>query len=152
MTDIYVDADGCPVKEAVYRIARAKGITAYVVCNSLMNMPASEIIHRVVVGNTPEAADDWIAEHAGAGDIVITTDIPLADRCVKRGARVLDPKGGEFTEDSIGSAVAMRDLMRDLRSMDMTRGGPAPFTDRDRSRFVSRLHEVIQAVARAPRP
>ena len=151
MTAIYVDADGCPVKEEVYRAARKKGISVYVVCNSRMNVPDGEIIHRVVVGNTPEAADDWIAEHAGAGDVVVTADIPLADRCLKRGARVLDHRGAAFTEDSIGGAMAMRDLMKDLRAMDMTRGGPAPFTARDRSRFVSRLHEAIQAAARASR-
>jgi uncharacterized protein len=152
VTKFYVDADGCPVKEEGYRVARRTGIAVHVVCNSPMNVPADPLLRRVVVGNTPEAADDWIAEHAGAGDIVVTTDIPLADRCLKRGARVLDPRGVEFTEDSIGGAMAMRDLMRDLRAMDMARGGPPPFTDRDRSRFVSRLHEVVQAVARAHGP
>jgi uncharacterized protein YaiI (UPF0178 family) len=148
LTAIYVDADGCPVKAEVYKVARRKGVAVYVVCNTHMNVPTGETVHRVVVGNTPEAADDWIAEHAGSGDIVITADIPLADRCLKRGGRVLDHRGVAFTEDSIGRAMAMRDLMKDLRAMDLTRGGPAPFTDRDRSRFVSRLHEEIQAVAR----
>ena len=148
VTEVYIDADGCPVKEEVYRVARRKGIVVHVVSNARMNVPADERIRRVVVANSPEAADDWIAEHAGAGDVVVTTDIPLADRCLKRGAKVLDPKGNAFTEDSIGGAVAMRDLMRELRAMDLTRGGPAPFTDRDRSRFVSRLHEVIQAAGR----
>ena len=150
MTEIYIDADGCPVKDEVYRVAKNKGLFVHVVCNAYLNVPADSQINLVVVENTPEAADDWIAEQASAGDIVITTDIPLADRCLKRGARVLDPRGQEFDDDSIGRALAIRDLKSDLRAMNLVGGGPPPFGNKDRSRFLSRLHEVIQSIARSP--
>ena len=149
MTTIYVDADGCPVKNEVYKVARRLAVPVRVVANSHMNVPENDLIRAVVVENTPEAADDWIAGEAGAGDVVITTDIPLADRCIKRGARVIDPRGGEFTPDSIGHAVAMRDLKNHLRAMDAIKGGPPPFDAKDRSRFLSRLDEVLQAIRRA---
>jgi len=143
--EIYVDADGCPVKQEIYRASGKYHMTVYVVCNTNMNVPKEERIHLVVVGREPDAADDWIAEHAGAGD---TTDIPLADRCIKKGAKVLDARGREFTEDSIGSAMAMRDLMDHLRMMGLTSGGPPPLVKKDRSKFLSKLHEVIQSLMR----
>jgi uncharacterized protein len=147
--EIYIDADGCPVKDEVYKVARRSGVRVHVVSNSPMFVPNKERIQQVVVGNVPEAADDWIAGHAGPGDVVVTADIPLADRCLKAGARAIDPRGREFTHDSIGGAIAMRELMKDLRAMDAVQGGPAPFTDRDRSRFLSKLHDVIEALGRA---
>ncbi len=148
---IYVDADACPVKDEVYRAARKYGLVVQVVCNAFMNVPPDARIQRVVVGRTPDAADDWIAEHAGPGDIVVTADIPLADRCLKRGARVLDTRGREFTPDSIGMAVATRDLMAHLRDTGLVGGGPPPVGKKDRTAFLQKLHEVIQALLRAPR-
>jgi uncharacterized protein YaiI (UPF0178 family) len=146
---IYVDADGCPVKDEVYRVARKYELKVFVVCNSPMRVPAESRIARVVVGRALDAADIWIAEHVGAGDIVVTTDIPLADRCLKRGARVLDARGREFDVDSIGTQMATRDLMNDLRLMGLTTGGPPPAAQKDRSNFLAKLHDVIQALQRA---
>jgi hypothetical protein len=146
--EIFVDADGCPVKEEVYRASRKYGLTVQVVCNTFMNVPRDERIHRVVVERSPDAADDWIAEHVGAGDIVVTTDIPLADRCLKRGARILDARGREFTTDSIGMAMATRELMSHLRGIGEAWGGPPPVAKKDRSQFLSKLHEVIQSLMR----
>jgi len=144
--DIYVDADGCPVKEEVYRASGKYKMTVHVVCNKYMNVPLEERIRLVVVESGLDAADDWIAEHVGAGDIVVTADIPLADRCLKRGARVLDVRGGEFMENSIGNAMAMRELMSHLRETGAASGGPPPLVKKDRSRFISKLHQVIQSV------
>jgi uncharacterized protein YaiI (UPF0178 family) len=110
-----------------------------------MNMPLDNRIELVVVDDGPDEADNWIAEHVAPCDIVITADIPLADRCVKKGARVMDHKGKEFTPDSIGSALAMRDLMDHLRSAGEMSGGPPPFSKNNRSNFISKLHEVLQA-------
>ncbi len=146
---IFVDADGCPVKEEVYRVAHKYELKVYVVCNSYMKVPADPRIERVVVGRELDAADIWIAEHVGAGDVVVTADIPLADRCLKRGARVLDVRGREFNEDSIGTQMATRDLMNDLRLMGVTTGGPPPVAKKDRSQFLAKLHEIIQALVRA---
>ncbi len=148
MPVIYIDADGCPVKEEVYRASRKYGLTVYVVCNTHLNAPAEDRIHRVIVERSPDAADDWIAEHVGAGDIVVTTDIPLADRCLKRGARVLDVRGREFTPDSIGGMLATRELMSHLRSFGAVGGGPPPAEKKDRSLFLAKLHEVIQSLMR----
>ncbi len=147
--DIYIDADGCPVKEEIYRATRKYGLTVFVVCNSPMGTPPESRIRLVVVERGPDVADDWIAAHAGAGDIVVTTDIPLADRCLKNGARALDARGREFTEDSIGSAMASRELMQHLRLIGAASGGPPPVEKKDRSKFLAKLHEVIQAVLRA---
>src|SRR5436305_9530290 len=145
---IYVDADACAVKEEVYRVARRYGIKVYVVSNAPLRVPAEDLIALVVVRGGFDAADDWIAEHAGAGDIAITADIPLADRCLRRGARVLGPKGAEFTEDAIGEAVATRALLDMLRQSGEFGGGPAPFTKSDRSRFLSKLDELVHAIRR----
>ncbi len=145
---IYVDADACPVKEEVYRVARRYAIKVYIVANAPMRVPAEELIELVVVRGGFDVADDWIAERIGAGDIAITTDIPLADRCLRRGARVLGPKGLAFTEDTIGDAVATRALLDMLRQAGEFGGGPAPFTKSDRSRFLAKLDETIHAIRR----
>lgn len=145
---IYLDADACPVKEEVYRVAHRYQITVHVVANSPLRVPAEDLIALTVVKGGFDAADDWIAERIGRGDIAITTDIPLADRCLQRGARVLGPKGDEFTEDSMGNALATRLLLDMLRQAGEFRGGPAPFTKSDRSRFLAKLDEVIHAVRR----
>jgi len=145
---IYVDADACPVKEEVYRVARRYAIKVYVVANAPIRVPAEELIERVVVRGGLDVADDWIAERIGPGDIAITTDIPLADRCLRRGARVLGPKGLAFTEETIGDAVATRALLDMLRQSGEFGGGPAPFTRSDRSRFLSKLDETIHAIRR----
>lgn len=148
MLDVYVDADGCPVKEEVYRVARRYGLTVYVVSNRPINVPLEERVHAVVVDDAFDATDDWIVEHIGEGDIAITADLPLADRCIKRGACVLGPKGQVHDEDSIGEALATRELMDQLRQMGATTGGPSPMSKRDRSIFLSRLDETIQRVRR----
>lgn len=148
MLRIFVDADGCPVKQEVYRVARRAGLGVTVVANKSIAMPADERFELVVVGRGLDVADDWVAEHAGAGDIVITADIPLAARCLKNGARVLGTTGRPFTDHNIGEALATRELMSHLRDMGNVTKGPAPFDDRDRSRFLHSLHEMIQAIRR----
>ncbi len=132
---IYVDADACPVKEEVYRVAERHRIKVYVVANAFMAVPRDLRIERVVVGADFDAADDWIAERAKRGAVVITADVPLAHRCVKAGADVIAPNGRAFTEASIGMALATRDLMADLRASGAIIGGPKPFSLRDRSSF-----------------
>ena len=147
---IYVDADACPVKEEVYRVARRYGIKVYVVANAPLRVPAEDLIELVVVraGSTPPTTGS--PRRVGPGDIAITADIPLADRCLRRGARVLGPKGNEFTEDAIGDAVATRALLDMLRQSGEFGGGPAPFAKADRSRFLSKLDETVHASP--PRP
>jgi uncharacterized protein len=151
MLTIYIDADACPVKEEVYRVARRYGVRVAVVANASLRVPAGGRIELVVRPGFG-AADDWIAEQAGPGDVVVTADIPLAARCVAKGARVLDPKGREFTERDVGAALATRDLMEQLRQGGVVTGGPAPMTPRDRSRFLSKLDEAINAARRAHPP
>ena len=145
---IYVDADACPVKDEVYRVAGRNRLPVYVVTNTFIRVPQDPLIERVAVAAGPDAADDWIAERADAASIVITADIPLADRCVKQGAAVLAPNGKAFTADSIGMALAVRDLMTDLRSAGETTGGPRPFAPRDRSAFLSALDQTIRRLQR----
>jgi len=145
---IYVDADACPVKDEVYRVAGRNRLPVFVVTNSFIRVPQDRLIERVAVAAGPDAADDWIAERADAASIVITADIPLADRCVKQGAAVLAPNGKAFTTDSIGMALAVRDLMTDLRSAGETTGGPRPFAPRDRSAFLSALDQTIRRLQR----
>ncbi len=152
MPGIFVDADACPVKQEVYRVARRYGVRVTLVADSWMRIPDEDGIELVVVEGDFDAADDWIVEHAGAGDVVITGDIPLAARCLKLGARVLGLKGREFTEDSIGEALASRELMSDLRDLGVATGGPAPFDKRDRSRFLQRLDAIVQGVDGASGP
>ena len=141
---IYVDADACPVKAEIYRVAERYGLKVYIVANTYIAVPRDPRIERVVVSDAFDAADDWIASHAGASDIVVTADIPLADRCLKAGAAVIGPGGMPFTAASIGMAMASRALLADLRAMGEVQGGPKPMTQRDRSRFLSALDETIQ--------
>jgi uncharacterized protein YaiI (UPF0178 family) len=141
---IYVDADACPVKKEIYRVAGRHGLQVKVVANSSMGVPESESIKFVLAGDGFDAADDWIVERIGPNDIVITDDIPLASRSVKKGARALTPKGKEFTEDSVGSAMAGREVLSQLREHGMITGGPAPFQDKDRSRFLERFENIIR--------
>ncbi len=151
MLTVLVDADACPVKEEVYRVARRYQMRVLVVANTPLRVPTQAGIE-LVVRTGFGAADDWIAEQAGPGDIVVTADIPLAARCLQKEARVLDPKGRLFSEDDIGEALATRELMDQLRQGGTVTGGPAPMTPRDRSRFLSRLDEVVNAVRRAYPP
>jgi uncharacterized protein YaiI (UPF0178 family) len=142
---IYVDADACPVKDEVYRVARRYAIKVFVVANAPLRVPQEELIELVEVRGGFDAADDWIAERAGRGDIAITADIPLAERCLRQGARVLSPKGAVFTEEAIGDALATRALLDMLRQSGEFGGGPAPFAKADRSRFLSKLDELVHA-------
>lgn len=148
---IYVDADACPVKQEIYKVAERHGWTVQVVANDIISLPVHPLIKRVVVGAGFDAADDWIAERAGPGDVVVTSDVPLAARCVKSGAAVLAPNGKGFSDRSIGMALASRNLMAELREAGEVTGGPRPFSQRDRSTFLSALHETIEKLKRAPR-
>lgn len=145
---IYLDADGCPVKEETYKVATRYQITVWVVANRPLHVPPSPLIVAKVVGKALDEADDWIVDQATAGDIVVTADIPLASRCLQKGARAIGPKGKPFTEDSIGNALASRELSQHLREMGLHTGGPAPMTKKDRSRFLAKLDEIINAVRR----
>src|SRR6266478_870676 len=147
MLTIYIDADACPVKDEVYRVARRHGLRVMVVANAPLRIPADGLME-MVVRTGFGAADDWIAEQAGPGDIVITADIPLAARALEKSARVLDPKGRTFTDNDIGAALAQRELMDELRQTGTATGGPPPMTPKDRSRFLSKLDETITAVRR----
>lgn len=146
MPKIIIDADACPVKEEVYRVAMRYGLKVTLVANSRMRVPAVDWLEHVVVSGGFDAADDWIAENVAENDIVIAGDIPLASRCLQKGARVISPRGQIFTEDSIGEALATRNLLSHLREMGTMLGGPAPFEKRDRSRFLQSIDNVIHAV------
>ena len=145
MLTIYVDADGCPVKDEVYRVAGRIGLHVTLVANSWMLTPERDDIELIVVGQGFDEADDWIVEHAGTRDIVITADIPLAARCLKNGARVIGPKGRVFTDDTIGDALAKREILSSMREHGEMTGGPAPFQPKDRSRFLQRLDDAARA-------
>ena len=147
-TSIYIDADACPVKAEVYWVAERYSLKVYVVSNSWLGVPRSQLIELVVVSDGFDAADNWIAERAGPGDIVITADIPLADRSLKAGAAVIGNTGVPFTAASIGMAMANRELLSNLRAMGEVTGGPKPMTPRDRSRFLSALDEAVQKARR----
>lgn len=149
MLDIYIDADGCPVREETYKVADRYQLKVFVVANKYLNVPQNSRVQMIVASSDFDAADDWIVEHAQKGDIVITADILLAERCVKKQVRAIGSKGIEFTEDSIGSAVATRELMQNLRHMGEVRGGPAPMDKKDRSKFLSTLDQVIQQLKRS---
>ncbi|WP_336486677.1 YaiI/YqxD family protein [Methylobacterium nigriterrae] len=146
---IYIDADACPVKDETYRVAARYGLHVFVVANSVLNVPREPWIERVIVGDRLDAADDWIAERAGPGSIVITADVPLASRCVKAGASVIAPSGKAFTDASIGMALATRNLMQDLREAGAVTGGPRPFSARDRSEFLGALDRAVNRLRRA---
>lgn len=145
---IFVDADACPVKPEIYRVAERYALKVYVVANAFMAVPRSDLIERVIVAEGADAADDWIAERTGGTDIVVTADIPLADRCLRKGAAVIGPTGKAFTEDSIGMALATRDLLTDLRSAGATTRGPPPLTRQDLSRFLSALDLAVTRIKR----
>ncbi len=148
MLHIFVDADACPVKQEVYRVASRYHLDATLVTNSWMRIPNERRITLEVVRDGFDAADDWIVEHVQPHDIVVTADIPLANRCLKAGACVIGTTGNPFTEDNIGEAVATRDLLSELRGGGEITGGPPPLNKRDRSRFLQQLDEVIQKILR----
>lgn len=148
MLEIYIDADACPVKSEVFRLASRHDLKVFVVSSNPVHVPERGRFERVRVRPGLDAADDWIVEHVGERDIVVTADIPLAGRCLEKGAKVLNPNGQTFTEDSIGAALAGRELMQHLRSMGENIGGPSPFSPQDRSRFLSKLGEAIDALRR----
>lgn len=149
MTEIYVDADACPVKQEVIKVAKRYQLSVTFVSNLQMRNPDEEVAKLIVVENELNAADDWIADHVSKDDIVITGDLPLASRCLKKGARVIDNTGRIFSEASIGQMLATRDLMANLRESGVLTGGPAPFQKKDRSRFVQALDQVIQNIKRS---
>jgi uncharacterized protein len=148
LIQIYVDADASPVKNEVLKVAKRYGLKIYFVANFKVRFPRDPLIERVVVSEELDAADDWIMERACEQDIVVTGDVPLAARCVKKGTRVIDFKGRVFTEDSIGEALANRDLMTYLRDLGTMTGGPTPRKKRDQSLFLQRLDDLIQALLR----
>lgn len=149
MPEIFVDADGCPVKDETCQVARRCGLKVTLVANAYMRVPEIGVVELVVVSDGFDAADDWIVEHAKANDIVVTTDIPLAARCVPNKVRVLSPKGHIFTEATIGGALANREFSSQMREHGTMMGGPAPFDKRDRSLFLQKLDQLVQASLRA---
>lgn len=149
LLDVYIDADACPVKEEIYRVAGRYRLKVYLVSNRPLHHPLESWIAPVIVGNKLDAADDWIAEHIQEKDLLITADILLAARCLKVGARVLGPKGVEFTEDSIGEDLANREIFAHLRTLGEVSGGSAPFEKKDRSRFLSKIDQIIQNLKRS---
>jgi uncharacterized protein YaiI (UPF0178 family) len=146
--EIYVDADACPVKDEVLRVAERHDLEVHIVSNSWMRMTVGPRVHRVVVSDGFDAADDWVADHISKGDICITADIALATRCLNKGARALGPAGKPFTDANIGMAQAMRDLSSHLRATGESRGLNPAFTKADRSRFLSALETIIQDIKR----
>lgn len=151
MIRLFVDADACPVKEEAYRVAGRYGLPVFVVSNRRIAVPRNPLIEMKVVSGRFDAADDWIVDEATAEDIAITSDIPLAARVLAKGARALDPKGRVFSPDSIGDALAAREFSAYLRDMGEQGGGPAPFTAKDRSKFLQSLDTVIQSLLKAQR-
>jgi hypothetical protein len=145
VTELFVDADACPVKDEVYRVAKRHGLTTKIVANSRMWVPDAAGVEMIIVGDGFDAADDWIVEHAGARDIVVSDDILLAARCLEKGVRVLNARGHEFTEESIGGALANREFLSQLREHGLASGGPAPFEQKDRSRFLQGLENLVRA-------
>lgn len=149
MLHIYVDADACPVKNEVYKVAARYGLSVTLVANSYMRYPSSEGVKLVVVEKGLNEADDWIVENAGQDDIVITGDIPLAARCLDKGARVLGHKGKPFTPENVGDSLATRHLLSQLRDQGIMTGGPPPFAKKDRSLFLQQLDQMVQTIKRA---
>lgn len=145
---IYVDADACPVKEEVFRVARRHRLPVILVSNAPMRVPADALVSLVVVGRDFDAADDWIVERVSAADVVVSADVPLAARCVAKGAQVLGTTGLPFTEENVGDALATRNLLAELREHGAQTSGPAPFQKRDRSRFLQELEQMIQRARR----
>jgi len=151
MTEIFIDADACPVREEVFRVAGRLGLVVHVVSNGSrpIRPPGLPNVRMVVVGAGADVADDWIAERIGAHDVCVTSDIPLASRCLAKGARALAPSGKVWTSDNIGNALAGRAVSQHMREMGMTTGGPPPLTKQDRSRFLSALDMLVQAALRS---
>ncbi|MES2452122.1 MAG: YaiI/YqxD family protein [Pseudomonadota bacterium] len=145
---ILVDADACPVKDEVYKVAFRHEVSVAIVSNSIMRIPVHPLVERVIVNDSFDAADDWIAERADPSAVVVTSDILLADRCLKAGATVIAPTGKPFTTSSIGAAIATRAIMADLRAGGDAIGGPAPFSKADRSRFLSALDQALVSLKR----
>jgi len=152
MIEIFIDGDACPVKDEVYDVAARHDLRVWLVANSRMHVPPGLWVELVVVPEGPDVADDWIVEEVRAHDVVVTADIPLAARCLERGAHVLGPDGRPFTQDMIGSALAMRELKSGLREAGVLSGGPAGITAKDRSRFSSQLDAMVQRALRGARP
>lgn len=148
MLRIFIDADGCPVKDEVYKVAARYQLNVMIVANKPLNIPLHPSLQMITVKAGADEADNWIAENIECDDICITTDIPLADRCLKKSARVLGARGDEFTEDMIGDAMATRELMKHLRELGQMGGGPAAFDKRDRSQFLNSLDRIIQGIKR----
>ncbi|HVC63075.1 MAG TPA: YaiI/YqxD family protein [Acetobacteraceae bacterium] len=151
MTDIHVDGDACPVREEVFRVADRLGLRVFIVSNGSrpIRPGARPNVRIITVAATPDAADDWIAEHVTMADVCVTADIPLAARCLEKGAYALAPNGKLWTRDNIGNALAGREVARHMRELGMTTGGPAPLTKQDRSRFLGALDTVVQAARRS---
>jgi uncharacterized protein YaiI (UPF0178 family) len=148
LIEIFVDGDGCPVKEETYVVATRYDVHVCLVANSRLSIPKDIDVEMVLVEQGPDVADDWIAENVRSGDVVVTADIPLAARCMEAGARVLGTNGRAFSEDSIGSYLAVRELKTQLRESGLASGGPPPLSAKDRSRFLSKLDEFVQASLR----
>jgi uncharacterized protein len=146
LLDIFVDGDGCPVKQEVYRVAKRYGLKVNLVSNSRMRAPQEDWLQIAVVDGKFDAADDWIVEHVNQDDIVITGDIPLASRCLEKAARVISPVDRVFSKENIGEALASRELLSHLRDLGNITGGSAPFKKQDRSRFLQRLDETVQGL------
>lgn len=151
MIEIFVDGDGCPVKDETYVVATRYGIPVALVANSRMAVPDGLGVEMVLVDQGPDAADDWIVAHVRSGDVVVTADLPLAARCLEAGARVLGTNGRVFSEDSIGDLLATRGLKAHLREAGVMSGGPPAMSARDRSRFLSKLDELVQIGLRETR-
>ena len=154
MTAIYVDGDACPVREEVYRVATRLGLQVFVVANGSrpIRPPGLANVRMILVDAKADAADDWIADHLGSGDVCVTSDVPLAARALAKGARPLAPNGRVWTDDNIGNALAGRDLSRHLRELGLGNRGPAPLTREDRSRFLSALDNAVQKALRETAP
>lgn len=148
MTEIFVDADACPVKEEVIRVAARHGLKTHLVSDGGIRPNPDPMVSLVIVSSGPDAADNWIAENLGKNDIVVTSDIPLAARSLEVGAKAIRPNGEPFTEDSIGMTLATRDLMSSLRETGTITGGPRPFSGRDRSQFLNAMEVMVQSVLR----
>lgn len=148
MLHLYIDADGCPVKAEALQVAKRHGLAVTLVANTLVRVPLQDKVDVKVVSGGFDAADDWIAEQIERDDIVVTADIPLAARCLEKGAHALGPKGRAFTQETIGELLASRELMSELREMGIATGGPKPFGPRDRSNFLHELHQIIGRIQR----
>src|SRR6516165_720078 len=152
LTEIYVDDDACPVREEIYRVAARLRLNVFVVSNGSrpIRPPSILNVRMILVGDSADAADDWIVEHISSTDVCVTSDIPLASRCLEKGARVVSPTGKQWTQANIGNALTGREIARHLRELGTNTRGPAPLTKRDRSRFLSTLDTAVQAALREP--